>query len=111
MPKEPHELAVVALQEDPTLLELLARRLAGVSFRGLRANRASVLRFANPSEVRPDIVFTAEGTPWVVTEVQNKIDGDKPRAWALGLSILFHKHKAWGDLVILTASPSVARWA
>ena len=70
----------------------------------------STLRLARPAEVRPDIVYrTRDG--WALCEVQNKIDPPKRRRWPLAAALLLDKTRHMGDVVVLTASLAVARWA
>jgi len=43
-------------------------------------------------------------------EVQNRPDETKARSWHLAASVLLQRH-GMGDLVVITASRAVARWA
>jgi hypothetical protein len=53
------------------------------------------LRFADPAEVRPDIVFRAVRPPWVLFELQNAIDEAKGRRWLLAAGILINQPGGW----------------
>src|SRR5262249_13271774 len=71
----------------------------------------ATLRFAAPAEVRPDLVFRAERPKWLLLELQNRVDPDKARRWIMATAILFDETSAMGEIVVLTSSRRVARWA
>jgi hypothetical protein len=56
-------------------------------------------------------VYLGRRRRWVVVEVQNKIDPKKRRRWLLAASLLFNAHGQMGDVLVITASRHVARWA
>lgn len=47
---------------------------------------------------------------WILVELQNRKDERKARTWHLATSVLLQRHRM-GDLVVITASRAVARWA
>jgi hypothetical protein len=111
MPGASHEILIMALRERPDLLAALVERLTGRPSPGPLSATDSALRFADVKEVRPDLVLRAPGLPWVVVEVQHKADEAKRRRWPLAAGVLLDEHGAMGELVVLTARRSVARWA
>lgn len=111
MPATAHEGAVSELREHPDLLSKLVRKLRHAELDPCLKVVDATQRFANPQEVRPDIVYLGERPRWVVVEVQNKIDRTKRRRWLLAASILFNDHHEMGDVIVITASRHVARWA
>jgi hypothetical protein len=73
--------------------------------------RDSALRFADVKEGRPELVLRARGLPWVGFEVQHAVNETKRRRWPLVVSVLLDKHRAMGELIVLTHRRRVARWA
>jgi len=111
MPSPSHETLVTALREQPALLSELVRALLKAPLdQGLKPVD-STLRFTDPEEVRPDLVLIGRRPRWVIAEVQNGIDCTKRRRWLLAAAVLFNEHGEMGDVLIITASPGVARWA
>jgi hypothetical protein len=105
-----HDVLVQALRDDASLLPAILSRLRGVHLPPLLEPLDSAVRLARPVEVRPDLLHrTADG--WLVCEVQLKIDWSKRRRWLLLVSVLHDETQRMGDLVILTVSAAVARWA
>jgi hypothetical protein len=105
-----HDVLVQALRDDATLLPAILARLRRRRLPRLSAPIDSAVRLARPIEVRPDVVHrTPSG--WVACEVQNKIDPRKPGRWILTAAVLFDQTGHMGDLIVITASASVARWA
>jgi hypothetical protein len=111
MPNPPHETLVSTLHEKPELLLELVRLLVGAQLDPTLKPADSNLRFADPEEVRPDLVLVGERRRWIMGEVQDDIDDDKRRRWLLAASVLFNEHGQMGDVLVLTASRRVARWA
>ncbi len=105
-----HDVLVQALREDATLLPAILSRLRQGHLPPLTGPIDSAVRFARPAEVRPDVAHRT-GRGWVVGEVQNKIDPIKRRRWLLAAAILHDETQRMGDVVVITASASVARWA
>ena len=105
-----HDVLVQALRDDVALLPEILSRLRGIVLPRIVGPIDSAVRLARPVEVRPDVVHrTAQG--WVVCEVQHKIDRKKGRRWLLASSVLLDETHRMGDVVVLTVSAAVARWA
>jgi hypothetical protein len=107
----PHEILVMALRENPGLVATLLERLENRVLPGPLSVVDSSVRFADVKEVRPDLLCISSKVPWLVTEVQHEIDEAKQRRWALLTGVLLDEHQKMGELVVLTASHRVARWA
>ncbi len=106
-----HELAVMFLAEQPHLLELLLRKVAQVALDGPLSRVDANVRLANPIEVRPDLLYERPDGSSAAVEVQNKIDEHKRRRWTVMMSALQQSTGKMGDLIVLTASRRVAKWA
>ncbi|MBK8256154.1 MAG: hypothetical protein IPK82_26230 [Polyangiaceae bacterium] len=105
-----HDVLVQALRDDLNLLPALLLRTGSDVRLELARSVDSTLRLARPVEIRPDVVYlTCDG--WLACEVQNKVDPTKQRSWLLAAAVLTHVHGVMGDLVVITASRAVARWA
>ena len=111
MPSPAHEVLVAALGDRPELLSLLVEKLCERRLPPIpRAD--STVRFADPEEVRPDVVLRDGATKrWVMVEVQGDRDHDKARRWVLAAAALFDETGVLGDVVVITHRPRVARWA
>jgi hypothetical protein len=105
-----HDVLVQALRDDVSLLPAILARLRKVRLPRLTKPFDSTVRLARPVEVRPDVVHLTDGG-WIICEVQNKVDWKKRRRWLLAASVLLDDTRRMGDLVVITASASVARWA
>lgn len=105
-----HDVLIQALRDDPALLAALLEKLIGHDLPGPLKNVDSAVRFTRSAEVRPDIVYRA-GRSWLICEVQNKRDPTKARSWLIAMATLRFSHERMGDLIVITSSPSVARWA
>ncbi len=105
-----HDVLIQALRDDAFLLPMLLAKLTGRRLPGKLKAADSAVRSTRSAEVRPDIVYRA-GRSWLVCEVQNKLDKTKARSWLLTTAALRFEHRRMGDLVVITASPAVARWA
>ena len=110
MPSPAHDVLVQALHDDVALLPAILSRLRGVELPPLVGPMDSVVRLARPVEVRPDVVHRTD-RGWVVCEVQHAIDRKKGRRWLVASSVLFDETQQMGDVVVLTPSAAVARWA
>jgi hypothetical protein len=111
VPGKPHEVLIVALREQPALLGTLVAALSGGRLaRGLVPSDTAI-RFVKPAEVRPDILFRRGRRRWTLVEVQRGIDPRKRRRWLLAVGLLFDQTRTLGDLIVITARASVARWA
>lgn len=111
----PHDLVVLALRDRPELLSCLLERVAGARLSGRLEVVDSAVRFAASLETRPDLLFSlpssgSDPSPWLMVEVQNRKDEQKGRSWHLSTSVLLQQG-GMGDLVVVTSSRSVARWA
>jgi hypothetical protein len=111
VPSPAHELAVLVLAEQPELLALLLRKGARVELAAPLVRQDSAVRLAQAVEVRPDLLFEREGGAAIALEVQSEEDAGKVRRWAVLMSVLHDTTGAMGDLVVLTSSRRVARWA
>ena len=111
MPSPAHEIAVARLTRDPSLLPALAEKLGKPPPAGHRPVDSTV-RFAEPSEVRPDLIL-AQGKrgPWNAIEVQLRRDRSKGRRWFLLVALLRDQRGCMGDLWVITASRRTATWA
>ncbi|MBI5518396.1 MAG: hypothetical protein HY909_31785 [Deltaproteobacteria bacterium] len=106
-----HETMVLALQEDPSLLRrLLALAGRRVPLRGMTVEDTAV-RWVASAEVRPDLLYSGPRGAWLAVEVQRQLDRAKPRRWLLLTAVLADQRGVMGDLLVVTASPAVARWA
>ena len=105
-----HDVLIQALRDDAFLLPMLLAKLTGRRLPGKLKAADSAVRSTRSAEVRPDLVYRA-GRSWLVCEVQNKLDKTKARSWLLTTAALRFEHRRMGDLVVITASPAVARWA
>lgn len=110
MPSTPHEVMVVALREQPTLLPLIVHALTGRTMAPDLTPVDSTVRFVKVAEFNPDLLL-ARGPEWAVIEVQNDIDPAKQRRWLLAAGVLLDQRGVLGDVVILTAHRAVADWA
>lgn len=81
MPSPAHEIPLQLLHDHPALLGTLLEKLGGRAPEGVLQPVDTNLRFADPAEVRPDLVFRAERPRWLLLELQNRIDPDKGRRW------------------------------
>lgn len=105
-----HDVLVQALRDDLNLLPALLSRVRKGASLGLVRAIDSTVRMTRPMEVRPDVVYrTRQG--WIVCEVQNRVDPKKRQSWLAAVTGLRIAHAKMGDVVVITASPTVARWA
>ncbi|MEI2779699.1 MAG: hypothetical protein V9G19_27830 [Tetrasphaera sp.] len=110
----PHDTLVQVLSERPGDLDALLALSQGRTPPAAPTAwtvQDSVLRPSAAVEVRPDLVRVAPGGDWTVLEVQRAIDPEKARRWPLAAALMLDAHKRMGDVVVITASPHVARWA
>jgi hypothetical protein len=112
MPGIPHEVVLLAIRENPELFAEVLRRVAGAEMPGPIEVIDSNVRFAASLETRPDLVIrTPSATSrWTIIELQNRRDDSKCRSWPLAASVLLQRD-GMGDVVVITASRSVAAWA
>lgn len=103
---------VEMLREHPTWLALLLRALGHDEHAPPAVVTDPTLRLTDPAEVTLDLMFgEAEGGAWTLVEVQLKVDADKESVWPLAVAWQRHRRGVAGDLLVITASESVARWA
>ncbi len=111
MPSPAHEIPLQLIHDNPSLLIALLQKLGRPAPEGPLVPDDANLRFADPAEVRPDIVFRAVRPPWVIFELQNAIYEAKGRRWLLAAGILINQPGGMGEAIVLTSSRRVARWA
>jgi hypothetical protein len=111
MPGTPHEVVMRAIRENPELFAEILRRIGGTALPGPIEIIDSNVRFAASLETRPDLVVrtTSAASRWTIIE-QNRRDDRKCRSWPLAVSVLLQRD-GMGDVVVITASRSVAEWA
>jgi hypothetical protein len=107
-----HQLAISRISDDPELLILLADKLLGKTLPGPLERADSTVRFNTSEEVRPDLLFARTPTGrWDAVEIQRRIDLAKVHRWPVLLNQLQKQQTCMGDLWVLTACSSAARWA
>jgi hypothetical protein len=110
MPSAAHEALVAALDERPALLALIVEKLLGQRLPGPLTSADSTLRFADPDEVRPDLVLRAPDGAWMIVEVQGSPDPQKLRRWLMAIAAMFNETSVPGDLLVITHEARVAAW-
>jgi hypothetical protein len=112
MPGTPHEVVLLAIRESPELFAELLRRVVGTDMPGPIEVMDSNVRYAASLETRPDLVLRTPNatSKWTILELQNRKDESKCRSWPLAVSVLLQRD-GMGDVVVITASRSVAAWA
>ncbi|MEI7894998.1 MAG: hypothetical protein WCI05_18020, partial [Myxococcales bacterium] len=105
-----HETLVAMFTEQPTLLHVLLAKL-GHDGAALPPVTDSAVRFIEPAEVRPDAFFEAPDVPWIGVEVQGTEDDAKRRRWPLLVAIKLDQSTIMGDLVVITHSRALGKWA
>ena len=112
MPGTPHEVVLLAIREHPEIFAEVLRRVVGTDMPGPIEVMDSNVRFAASLETRPDLVLRTPNatSKWTIIELQNRKDESKCRSWPLAVSVLLQRD-GMGDIVVITASRSVAAWA
>lgn len=111
-PSTVHESLLLWLRDDPSQLSTLLGLLGHEPCPTTLTVEDSALRVAFPVEVTPDLVLCDPGSRrWVLVEVQRQPDEDKARRWPLAMSAMADRHGPDGELVVITPSIAVARWA
>ena len=111
MPSPAHEVPIQLIHDHPALLAALLEKIAGHAPIGDLVPVDANLRFADPAEVRPDLVFHGQSPPWLLFELQNRIDDDKAKRWIVATAVKLAATGVMGEFVILTSSRRVASWA
>lgn len=111
-PSTVHEMVLLWLRDDPSqLAALLALTHHAPCPVGLVVED-SALRAAFPVEVTPDLVLRDPGTGrWLLVEVPRRPDEAKARRWPLAMAAMADRNGPDGDLLVITSSRAVARWA
>jgi hypothetical protein len=107
-----HESVLLWLRDDPARLSALLLLTGHAPCAAELAVEDSALRVAFPVEVSPDLVLretaSSNARRWVLVEVQRQRDEAKARRWPLAMA---NRHGPNGQLVVITPSEEVARWA
>lgn len=111
MPGSAHEVLLASIHDNPALLATFVAKLRGAALPPGLTPVDSNTRFVETAEVRPDLLLTGEHHAWTIVELQRRIDPDKRRRWLLAAGVLLNQTGALGDLLVITARRSVARWA
>jgi hypothetical protein len=110
-----HESVLLWLRDDPSRLGALLSLTGHALLAAQLAVEDSALRVAFPVEVTPDLVLreatSAPARRWVLVEVQRQPDEAKARRWPLAMAAMANRHGPHGELVVITSSAKVARWA
>lgn len=97
VPGTPHEVLLMALHDQPSLLAELVRHAAGVPLQGPLEILDTATRFSPSIEVRPDLLVRSPRQPWILFELQNTIDEKKRQSWVLAASVLCIREKGMGE--------------
>jgi hypothetical protein len=114
-PSTIHESVLLWLRDDPSRLSALLHVTGHASWSVPLAVDDSALRMALPAEVTLDLVLLEDATTntgkWAIAEAQRSIDAAKARRWPLAMALMGNRYGPDGELVVITASAAVARWA
>jgi len=111
-PSNAHESVLLWLRDDPSRLSTLLALTGHAPCSSTLAVEDSALRAAYPIEVTPDLVLRDPiSGHWVLVEVQRQPDEAKARRWFLAMAAMANQHGPHGELVVVTSSRAVARWA
>ena len=105
-----HESVLLWLRDDPSWLCALLKLTGHAPCSATLAVQDSALREAFPLEVTPDLVLR-DGARWMVVEIQRRRDPEKARRWPLAMAAMSNCYGPDGELVVITHSAAVARWA
>jgi hypothetical protein len=108
MPSDSHEQVLDRIQSQPELLTLLVQRLCRRQLPARLRPTRSALR--QHKSLAPDLMLRSR-RDWALLELQLKMDPEKWHRWGLMLALMADEHRRPGDLVVLTRSAAVARWA
>ena len=107
-----HESVLLWLRDDPSRLSSLLVLTGHPPCPPMLTVEDSALRVIVPIEVSPDLVLRdLETSEWVLVEVQRRPDKAKARRWPMAMAAMADRHGPRGELVVITASSAVARWA
>ena len=107
-----HESVLLWLRDDPSRLSSLLVLTGHPPCPPMLTVEDSALRVIVPIEVSPDLVLRdLETSEWVLVEVQRRPDEAKARRWPMAMAAMADRHGPRGELVVITASSAVARWA
>ena len=107
-----HESVLLWLRDDPSRLSALLTITGHSPCPPTLTVVDSTLRAIVPVEVSPDLVRRdSESSRWVLVEVQRRPDEAKGRRWPMAMATMADRHGMRGELVVITASAAVARWA
>lgn len=110
-PSTKHELALLWLRDAPSRLSALLALTGHVPCPATMVVDDSALK-AEPVDVVVDTVLRETASKeWALVEVQRQRDEEKARRWPLAMAAMGNAHGTAGQLVVLTASATVARWA
>ena len=109
-PSTAHESVLLWLRDDPSWLRALLELTGHAPCPATLVVEDSALRVAFPVEVAPDLVLR-DGEQWVFVEIQRHRDPEKARRWPLAMAAMANRYGPAGELVVITHSASVARWA
>jgi hypothetical protein len=116
VPKVPHEAPILILREHPEVLaELLATQAQVPEHEAIRIEDANFSQTMS-AEYRSDLALslrnrTGQVVLGVLLEVQSAIDADKLWSWPVYATTFRARLRCRVELVVLTPSRSVARWA
>lgn len=111
-PSNAHESVLLWLRDDPSWLSTLLGLTGHEPCSPTLIVEDSALRAAYPIEVSPDLVLRDPiSGHWVLVEVQRQPDEAKARRWFLAMAAMANQHGPHGELVVITPSRAVARWA
>lgn len=114
-PSTVHESVLLWLRDDPSRLDTLLEVTGHAPRSAVLVVDDSALRVAFPVEVNADLALLeaaeARTRKWALTEVQRKPDEKKARRWPLMMAVMADRYGPDGELVVITASAAVARWA
>ncbi len=114
-PTTVHESVLLWLRDDPSQLRTLLDLTGHAPCPSQLEVEDSALRMALTVDVAPDLVLRTPDSRkvrrWVIIEVQRQRDEEKARRWPLAMAVMGDRFGPHGELIVITASAAVARWA
>ncbi len=114
-PTTVHESVLLWLRDDPSQLRTLLDLTGHAPCPSLLEVEDSALRKTLAVDVTPDPVLCSPASHavrrWVIVEVQRQRDAAKARRRPLTMAIMGDRFGPDGELIVVTTSASVARWA